>query len=279
MKHMEARLADPLKRASRFTSLRVAVAQAFISSVALREGYQHRDEATIIAQAEAVMANGEGKENAQVWERNASWLLSASAGAAIARHTHLGGLCAGAVNLRLERQRLERPPVVHITGTIDVQFLKGETIVDPNVVVKTRIPFEEERFAALGPWIFIMFAIRDMFAVPWAEIDQASAIINDQEAGTTSISRFFKTVVRECRLNSEAISLKSNRKGVARAAKQFLPQDDIQGLLNHRAGTATTKTHYQGKDVTHIDIGAVHSVKPTLFWAQAWTHRTTCAAG
>ncbi|KAJ3172960.1 hypothetical protein HDU88_004418 [Geranomyces variabilis] len=172
MKHMEVRLADPLKRASRFTSLRVAVAQAFchatvqrISSVALREGYRHRDEAAIIAQAEAVMANGERKENAQAWERNASWLLSATAGAVIARLAYpFGDLCAGAVNLRLERQ-----PVVHITDTIDVQFLKGETIVDPNVVMKTRIPFEDEHFASLGPWIFIMFAIRDMFALPWAE--------------------------------------------------------------------------------------------------------------
>ncbi|KAJ3149524.1 hypothetical protein HDU86_006929 [Geranomyces michiganensis] len=113
-----------------------------------------------------------------------------------------GGLCAGAVNLRLERQ-----PVVHITGTIDIQFLKGETIVDPNVVMKTRIPFEEEQFASLGPWLFVMFAIRDMFVVPWAEalekgrfalkedakkwpvlpqIDKANAIINDKEAGTTA---------------------------------------------------------------------------------------------
>ncbi|KAJ3143664.1 hypothetical protein HDU90_000429 [Geranomyces variabilis] len=81
-------------------------------------------------------------------------------------------------------------------------------------------------------------------------IDKANAIINDEEAGTTSISRFFKTVVREGGLNSDVILLKSNRKGVA--------QDDIQGLLNHRAGTATTKTHYQGKDVSHLDIGAVH---------------------
>ncbi|KAJ3166865.1 hypothetical protein HDU88_002950 [Geranomyces variabilis] len=57
---------------------------------------------------------------------------------------------------------------------------------------------------------------------------------------------------------SAMCSLKSNRKGVARAAKQSLAQDDIQGLLNHRAGTATTKTHYQGNDVSHLDIGAVH---------------------
>ncbi|KAJ3148245.1 hypothetical protein HDU89_004841 [Geranomyces variabilis] len=145
--------------------------------------------------------------------------------------------------------------------------------------MKTRIPFEDEHFASLGPWIFIMFAIRDMFALPWAEaleqgrfalkeeakkwpvlpqINKANAMINDEEARTTSISRFFKTVVRECGLNSEVISLKSNRKGLARAAKQFLAQDDVQGLLNHRAGTATTKTRYQGKDVTYIDIGAVH---------------------
>ncbi|KAJ3161493.1 hypothetical protein HDU86_007275 [Geranomyces michiganensis] len=204
MKHLEIRMADPLKRASRFTALRVAVAQMFchattqrISSVALRDGYQHRDEAAIIAQAEAVLAKGDGKENAQAYP--------------------FGGLCAGAVNLQLRDA-----PVRHITGTIDVQFLKGETIVDPNVVMKTRIPYEEEQFASLGSWLFIMFAINDMFAVPWAEalekrrfalkegakqwpvlpqIDKANAIFNDKEAGTTAFSRFFKQVARECGLN------------------------------------------------------------------------------
>ncbi|KAJ3172959.1 hypothetical protein HDU88_004417 [Geranomyces variabilis] len=55
--------------------------------------------------------------------------------------------------------------VLYNTGSIDVQFLKGETIVDSNIVMKMRIPFEDEHFASLGPWIF-MFAIRDMFAVP-----------------------------------------------------------------------------------------------------------------
>ncbi|KAJ3168759.1 hypothetical protein HDU87_000918 [Geranomyces variabilis] len=74
---------------------------------------------------------------------------------------------------------------------------------------------------------------------------------------------------------TDVISLKSNRKGVARAAKQFLRQDDIQALLNHRVGTSTAvrailiighgaqllylqKVHYQGKDMSHLDIGAVH---------------------
>ncbi|KAJ3144804.1 hypothetical protein HDU89_007769 [Geranomyces variabilis] len=156
-------------------------------------------------------------------------------------------------------------------------FMKGETNADPTFEMGITLPFELEQELTAGNRLFISFALRELFVLPWRDalakndmrtkaeaaewpiICQSAAdgsFLPSKHAPATALNNGMKELARLAALDDRYISLKSNRKGFAQAARSGVGMLETQRLLNHRAGSNAT-ARYIGADISTTNTAAV----------------------
>ncbi|KAI8585815.1 hypothetical protein BDZ88DRAFT_331966 [Geranomyces variabilis] len=177
----------------------------------------------------------------------------------------VGGLAVGAVKFQIVEQ-----PVRHIGGTLTIKFMKGETNADPTFEMNVNLPFELEQELTAGNRLFVSFALRELFVLLWRDalakndmrtkpeaaewpiIFQRAAdgsFLPSKHAAANALNNGMKELARFAALDDRYISLKSNRKGLAQAARSAVGMQETQRLLNHRPGSNAT-ARYIGADVS-----------------------------
>ncbi|KAJ3134333.1 hypothetical protein HDU90_005200 [Geranomyces variabilis] len=168
----------------------------------------------------------------------------------------VGGLAVGAVKFQIVEQ-----PVRHIGGTLTIKFMKGETNADPTFEMNVNLPFELEQELTAGNRLFVSFALRELFVLLWRDalakndmrtkpeaaewpiIFQRAAdgsFLPSKHAAANALNNGMKELARFAALDDRYISLKSNRKGLAQAARSAVGMQETQRLLNHRPGSNAT---------------------------------------
>ncbi|KAJ3164636.1 hypothetical protein HDU88_005285 [Geranomyces variabilis] len=200
----------------------------------------------------------------------------------------IGGLRCGNVTLRLmeipagtdEEANVASPGEdgrfdldrVYIGGDVDFTFFKGHSIFDASFFRKFGLGWELEQATSVGALMFVFFAARGLFALPWKEALETGRfhlkanlmnlpvfpklskeeLVGITPASSRSLGMSFRRLVRRTRLDPKGITLKSNRKGFAQITRLRQSYEATQRLLCHARGSNATAT-YLGSNNTDVN--------------------------
>ncbi|KAJ3042678.1 hypothetical protein HK097_001958 [Rhizophlyctis rosea] len=167
---------------------------------------------------------------------------------------------------------------LYIGGDITIRFLKGITGSDAHVNWSITMDWEGSHATSLGAALFLILWERRLFVEKdWrkllkegifklvagadefpvlCEIDQKGTFVTDKSIAASAVNITLKNVAADAGFDPRNVSIKANRKGMAKQSEAVVDRTFTRKVLQHGEGSRSTGT-YVGRDNRQNNMAAV----------------------